>query len=385
VNDEVLIPAMLRHGRSLEDARDYLCSCCYENTVPGREAFHPNGCYLNLPLVLELALNGGCSLRDGRELGLPMPRPEAMAAFDALLGAFRDQLHYVCDHLVVLVNAADESHMRRRAYPLMSCFVDDCIATGRDVCAGGAHYNLTGCIVAGLPNVVNSLAAVRHCVFEQGLFGLEDLVAALRRDFEGYDDLRRRLLAAPKWGNGDARADDLAPVVAEALYAEFFHRRNARGGRWQLALYSFVANHSLGAAVGASPDGRRSGEPLTRNLNPTWGTDRHGPTAVLGSLSRLDFTAFPNGSALDLVFDPAPLATAEGRATFAAFLKAFVNLGVMTMQISMVDRETLLDARENPGRYPHLMVKVAGYSARFVDLPPEEQEELIGRTTQRLG
>jgi pyruvate-formate lyase len=151
-----------------------------------------------------------------------------------------------------------------------------------------------------------------------------------------------------------------------------------------LALYSFVANHDMGRATGASADGRHAREPLTRNLNPSWGTDRHGPTAVLRSLSALDFTQFPNGGTLDLRFDPAPLVTPAGRDLFVAFLKAFVDLRVMQMQVSMVDTETLLDARAHPERWQNLMVKVAGYSARFVDLSEPEKDELIGRSLQRL-
>jgi pyruvate-formate lyase len=384
VNDEVLIPAFLRHGRALYDARDYICSCCYENTIPGREAFHPNGCYLNLPFVLELALNESRSQLTGDMLGAGTPPPEAMPDFSALLSAFRAQLHHVADELVALVNAADERHCAYRRYPLMSLLMEDCIARGLDVCAGGARYNLTGCIVAGLPNVVNSLAAIRELVFEQGSLALAEVVSALRDDFAGQEDLRRRLLAAPKWGNGDDRVDDLATFVTEALYEEFRHRVNARGGRWQLALYSFVANHGLGQLVGASADGRRARESLTRNLNPAWGTDRQGPTGVLRSLSRIDFSKFPDGTALDLRFDPLLFQTPAGRSMLAAFLKSFVDLGVMQMQISMVDTETLLQARDHPAQYPHLMVKVAGYSARFVDLLPQEQEEVIGRTAQRL-
>ena len=151
-----------------------------------------------------------------------------------------------------------------------------------------------------------------------------------------------------------------------------------------MALYSFVANHGLGSVIGASADGRHARDMLTRNLNPSWGTDRNGTTAVLRSLSNIDFTKFPNGSTLDLRFDPEPLHTWEGRGKFMGFLKAFVDLGVMTMQISMVDEETLRDAQKNPEKYQNLMVKVAGYSARFVELSAQEQEELIRRTTQRL-
>lgn len=381
VNDEVLIPAMLRHGRSLGDARDYICSCCYENTIPGREAFHPNACYLNLPLVLELSLNEGQSLLSGERLGCETANADDFDTFDALMRAFADQLHYVCDRMADLVNGADRSHMACRRYPLMSLFIDDCLVRGKDVCAGGARYNLTGCIVAGLPNVVNALGAIRKCVFREGLFSMGDLMAALRADFSGHEDIRRWLLDAPKWGNGDERLDDLASTVSDALYAELSSRTNPRGGRWQLALYSFVANLHLGQAVGACADGRPAREPLTRNLNPSWGTDRHGPTAVLLSLSRIDFTKVPNGSSLDLRFDPAPLQSAAGRERFAGFLKAFVDLGVMEMQISMVDTETLLEAKKSPERFPHLMVKVAGYSARFIDLPAHEQGEIIRRST----
>ena len=383
VNDEVLIPAFLRHGRSLGDARDYICSCCYENTIPGREAFHPNAAYLNLPFVLELALNEGRALLSGKRLGVETD--EGCGDFEAVWATFRAQLGYVRERLVGLVDAADAAHMRGRRYPLMSLFIEDCIARGMDVCQGGSRYNPTGCIVAGLPNVVNALAAVRHCVFGEKTVSMEELRAALRADFAGFEPVRARLLAAPKWGNGDDRVDDLAERVTEVLGEEFSGRRNPRGGPWQLALYSFVANHGLGQVVGASADGRAAGASLTRNLNPAWGTDREGPTAVLESLSRIDFTRFPNGCSLDLRFDPAMFESRAGRGMFAGFLKGFMDLGVMQMQISMVDTETLIDAREHPERWPNLMVKVAGYSARFVDLSDEEKEEVINRTAQRLG
>jgi pyruvate-formate lyase len=145
-----------------------------------------------------------------------------------------------------------------------------------------------------------------------------------------------------------------------------------------------VTNHWMGNCLGASADGRPAGQILTRNLNPTWGSDRKGPTAILKSLSHIDFTAAPDGSSLDLRFDPALFTTPEQRQNFIGFLKAFVELGVMEMQISVVDTATLLDARQHPQNYPNLMVRVAGYSARFVDLTPLEQDEIIGRSQQQL-
>jgi formate C-acetyltransferase len=384
VNDEVLIPSFMRHGRSLGDARDYICSCCYENTIPGREAFHPNGGCLNLPGVLELALNEGRMWHSGLPIGVISEPATAMKTFDEVLAGFRRQLHHVCDRMVDLINRADEAHCAHRRYPLMSLLMEDCIANGKDVCAGGARYNLTGCIAVGLPTTVNSLAAIRHCIFETGSLTLGQVLAALKVNFQGHEDVRRQLLAAPKWGNGDARVDDLARAVSDMLYDELAWRSNPRGGRWQAALYSFTFNHDMGKSLGASADGRAACTLLARNLNPAWGTDNKGPTAVLQSLSRIEFDKFPNGSALDLRFDPSLFADTGGRKIFAAFLKGFVDLGVMEMQVSMVNTQTLLDARADPQKYPDLMVKVAGYSARFVDLSEVEKDELIGRTTQRL-
>ncbi|MGD0092847.1 MAG: pyruvate formate lyase family protein [Planctomycetota bacterium] len=385
VNDEVLIPAFLRHGRSLGDARDYICSCCYEFTIPGREAFHPNGTFLNLPAILDLALHEGRLPLAGASLGLSTPPPASFRHGDDLMSAFDRQLAFVVDKAVACVNGADRLRVAGRRFPLMSLFIEDCIAAGEDVCAGGARYNLTGMIVAGVPNVVNSLAAIRHCVFETGRLTLDEVLAALHDNFAGHERTRQELLRAPKWGNGDAVTGGIARAVTERIYAHLSVHTNARGGRWQAALYSFVANQSLGEAVGATPDGRRKGEILTRNLNPAWGTDHEGPTAVLQSLAYIDFTQFPDGGTLDLRFDPTPFLAEQGRAAFIAFLKGFVALKVMQMQITMVDTETLQDARRHPEKWPNLMVKVAGYSARFVDLSEVEKDEIIGRSLQRVG
>jgi len=380
VNDQAIVPALLRHGRSLGDARDYICSCCYEHTIPGREVFHPSCITFNLPIVLELALNGGRSLITGESIGCPGEAGQQVETFDDLLAIFARQLHFICTEMIEWVNDADERHTDQRRYPLMSVFMEDCIARGLDVCSGGSRYNLTGIIVAGLPNTVNSLAAIRHAVFEQRAISMADLCNALKANFEGHDEIRRQLQEAPKWGNGIDAVDGLATEVSEALYSEFHHHRNARDGRFQLALYSFYDNIVFGEAIGASADGRPAGEILTRNLNPAWGTDRIGPTAVLRSVSRIDFTKFPNGTALDLRIDPECVKTEDGREAFAGFLRAFVDLGVMQMQITMVDTETLLDAQDHPERHPDLMVKVAGYTARFVDLAPLEQGEIINRS-----
>ena len=385
VNDEVLIPAFLRHGRSLTDARDYICSCCYEFTIPGREAFNPSGTFLNLPAVLDLALHEGRLPLPGAHVGLPTPPATNFRSYDDLRNAFDRQLAFIIDTAIAYVNDDDRLRVAGRRFPMMSLFVDDCIAAGEDVCAGGARYDLTGMIIAGAPNVINSLAAITHCVFDTGRLTMEDMLAAIDNDFVGHEQTRSLLQRAPKWGNGDDLTGTIAHDITDRIYQHVSRHANARGGCWQAALYSFVANQFLGNLVGATPDGRGKGDLLTRNLNPTLGTDREGPTAVLQSLAHIDFTQFPNGGTLDLRFDPTPFLAEQGRSAFVAFLKSFVALKVMQMQISMVDTDTLLDARQHPEKWPDLMVKVAGYSARFVDLSESEKDEVIGRSMQLIG
>jgi pyruvate-formate lyase len=384
VNDEAVIPALLRHGRSLGDARDYICSCCYEHTIPGREVLNPSGMFINLPMLLELALNQGCSQLTGQGIGCATAPAETFATFEDLYAAFATQVRFALQHILDSTKRADQAHCTFRRYPLMSIFIDDCLTKAQDVCAGGARYNQYGCVASGMPNLVNSLAAIRQCVFESHSITMAELLAALRADFTGYEGIRRQLLAVPKWGNDVSEVDSLSVRVTELLYNELAPQTNARGGRWQLALYSFAGNLWMGYRLGASADGRPARHLVTRNMNPTWGSDRKGPTAILRSLSHIDYTLAPEGSALDLRFDPATFATPELRQGFVAFLKAFVELGLMEMQISVVDTATLLDARAHPEQYPHLLVRVAGYSARFVDLSPVEQDEIIGRSQQRL-
>lgn len=386
VNDEVLIPAFLRHGRSQSDANDYICSCCYENTIPGRESFNPNGFYYNLASVLECFLNGGGTINYGKAL-LGEDRSAELSVYGDFGSFFSGYLHHVKEVLAETIKTAGkiDAHLKtRRSYPLMSMFIEDCISKGKDVCAGGARYNLTGIIVSGLTNTVNALSAVNDVIFEKKAASLSELSGALRGNFEGYDSLRTKLLAAPKWGNGDAETDSLAARITDALYDTAKSFRNARGGRYQLALYSFCANIEMGRRMGASADGRLAGQVLTRNLNPTPGTDKNGPTEILRSLSVIDMTKFVNGTSLDLRFDPTPYQSEDGRKKFADFLRGMMELGVMQIQCSFADTETLLDARKNPRLYPDLMVKVAGYSARFVDLSDIEKDELIARTSQRL-
>lgn len=384
VNDEVLIPAFLRHGRSLYDANDYICSCCYENTIPGRESFNPNSFYLNLAIILEAFLNKGYAIKgNGRVLEEEIDL-SAIYTFDEFFNAYLDEMKHVLKDSTEMARRAEAYLMPRRSYPLMSLFMEDCIAKGKDICNGGSRYNLTGIIVSAIPNIVNSLSAIREVIFNNKAADLQQLSIALKNNFEGYDGLRAQLLKAPKWGNGIKEVDDLASVITECLYSVTRREVNPRNGRYQLALYSFIANVDMGQRMGASPDGRLAGEIITRNLNPSWGSDKNGPIEILRSLSSIDMTKFPNGTALDLRFDPTPFETQEGRDKFTDFLKGMMDLKVMQMQISFVDTQTLITAKAHPEQYPNLMVKVAGYSARFVDLTDIEKDEIIGRSAQTI-
>jgi pyruvate-formate lyase len=239
-----------------------------------------------------------------------------------------------------------------------------------------------GCVGTGLANAADSLLAIRQAVYEEGWFTLHELVAALQADFQGYEAVRSYLVnRVPKWGNGDPEADRLAQTIA-GHYCEKIHSfTNERGGPYQAALYSFTFQWALGRTTGALPDGRKAGMPLAPGVGPMVGRDRAGVTALLESVRTLDFTETPNGSVLDLRLHPRSVAGSAGLLALSALVRTFFQEGVYALQFNVVDAETLRAAQRDPEAYATLQVRVAGYSAYFVNLTREMQDQLIAHST----
>lgn len=380
-NDEVNVPAFVNRGVSEADARDYAIVGCVELSIPGRMYGLHDISMFNMLRCLELTLDA---------------HPEGFAGYEELEASLEATIARYVGLMARGCDACDLAHRMTSPTPLLSCLVSDCLARGLDVTEGGARYNPSGVQGVGTANLADSLAALRRGVFgDDGCGGhvrplasWDRLMGALRRDWGGEGDelLRQAILnRMPKYGNDIDEVDLLGAHFLEFHAREVARYENVRGGRFQPGSYTVSAHVPLGAACGATPDGRHAHEQLADGgLSPMAGRDGHGPTASLMSVSKLNNVLESNGSLLNVKFSPATLAGEAGLAKLAAYIRAFSRLGVQHIQFNVVDRATLLDAQEHPERHRELVVRVAGYSALFVELSRAIQDDIINRTEHVL-
>ncbi len=378
-NSEALVAEMLRQGKSLADARRGGASGCVETGAFGREAYILTG-YFNLVKVLEVTLNDGRDPLSGKCIGLPTVDPAGFGEFSDLLAAFGKQLRHFIDIKVRGSNVIDRLYARDLPVPFLSLLIDDCIARGRDYHDGGARYNTSYIQGVGLGTITDALSALNHHVFVEKKLSLAALLKAMRNDFRGSERTRQLLLnKTPRWGNDDERADAIGREVFELVFRAVDGRPNMRGGHYRLNLLPTTVHIYFGRKTGATPDGRRAGEPLSEGISPVQGSDRKGPTAVLRSAAKIDHLR-TGGTLLNQKFAPALLAGEEGIARLGQLVRAYFGMNGHHLQFNVVDAATLRAARKNPEKYRDLIVRVAGYSDYFVDVGPELQEEIIRRT-----
>lgn len=381
-NDAVIVPAYEKRGVTPTDALNYAIVGCVELSIPGKTLGWSDASMFNLVRVLEITLHGGRIPETGEQVG-PETKPlTEMQSFEELQGAYAVQLKHFIALMVKGCSVIDQLHPRINPTPFLSTVIDDCIVRGTDVTAGGAHYNFSGVQGVQIANVADSLAAIKTLVFERKKIRADDLVCALRNNFADNEILRQRLLNnAPKYGNDDDAVDDLARQWARFFCDEVARYPTPRGGTFHPGFYTVSAHVPLGKNVGATPDGRFAHTPLADGgLSPTAGRDHKGPTAVLCSVGKIDQTLVSNGALLNLKFLPSFFEQENALEWFTAFLRAFVELGVSHMQFNVISGETLRAAQAHPEEFRGLVVRVAGYSAYFVELAGEVQDEIIRRT-----
>lgn len=382
-NDEVIISGFVSHGFPLDLSRDYIIAGCVQPIPAG--TYGPNcSAFVNGPKVLEMVLNGGKPFYSmfGDDVDLPTPEFET---YEELWDAFRIKLKSVVKSAVEGMEVVDEVQQVHLANPILSTVTDGTIESGKDVKAGGAKYNYTGMSIVGIGTVTDSLAAIKELVFDKKTFSLDEVVEWIKSDFAGYEPQRQMLInRIPKYGNDvpwvDKIAGDIANCFAEIL-SEF---RTYRGGIYGPGLHT--ENHHIieGIMVAATPDGRKAGERLSTGCGPTSGMDRNGPTASLRSFASIDYTKMMSGSSANMRFNPSVLRSDNEIEQFEAMLSAYFKLGGQHLQISVVDAETLREAQKNPENYQDLIVRVTGYSARFVELTVALQEEIIKRSEMNI-
>ncbi len=384
-SDEVIIPALVRKGIPLEDARNYAVIGCIELTIPGRCDPRVVNHYTNLAKCLEYALNDGVCLLTGKQQGLRTGDPAGFCTYEELWEAYKAQVAHEVRSAVPHMHRAELEQRERFPMPLLSALTDDCIGKGLDITAGGARYNSTGVCGYGMANVGDSLAAIKKLVFEEGRLTLMEVVTGMRTNFEDNEPLRQLLLnGAPKYGND---SDEVDPIVAEVCrhFCEVLEPyRNPRGGRYHAHLFSFVIAVHGGAQTGASADGRKAGEPVANSLAPQQGRDRNGITAFLKSVSKVDQTLAAAGTSLIFDLHPSGISGVEGVEKLDTLLRTYLELGGGHVECNIVDADLLRQAQREPEKYAHLSVRVAGYSAYFVTLDKAMQDHIIEKTKNVL-
>lgn len=285
-------------------------------------------------------------------------------------------------------NICDIGHRDWAPVPLLSSFISDCLEKGRDITDGGAHYNFSGVQGIGIANLSDSLHALKGMVFDQQRLSFDELLSVLKANFatpEGEKVRARLINRFEKYGNDIDEVDNISAELLRHYCKEVEKYQNPRGGYFTPGSYTVSAHVPLGSVVGATPDGRFAGEQLADGgLSPMLGQDAQGPTAVLKSVSKLDNTLLSNGTLLNVKFTPATLEGEAGLRKLADFLRAFTQLKLQHIQFNVVNADTLREAQQRPQDYAGLVVRVAGYSAFFVELSKEIQDDIIRRTAHQL-
>jgi pyruvate-formate lyase len=378
-NTDAIVQELVRQGKGVEDAREGGCSGCVEAGAFGREAYFLTG-YFNLPKVLEITLHNGIDPRNGKRLGPATGDPRAFASFDQLLEAWNQQLNHFIDIKIRGNNLIEQINARFMPVPFLSLFIDDCIDAGRDYNAGGARYNTSYIQGVGLGTITDALTALKVHVFDRQTITMAGFLDTLETDFAGAEDFRRQLLDdTPKYGNDDDTADDILQRVFEAYYQAINGRPNTRGGVHRVNLLPTTCHVYFGSVIGALPDGRKAGVPLSEGISPVQGADRNGPTAVTRSAAKIDHIR-TGGTLLNQKFLPQVLADDAGITKLAQLVRTYFRMDGHHIQFNVVDSATLTRAKQCPDDYRDLIVRVAGYSDYFVDLTDELQDEIIRRT-----
>lgn len=381
--DDSHIKMMLAKGVSMEDARDYCLMGCVEPQKAGRLYQWTSTAYTQWPVCIELVLNRGVPLWYGKPVCPDLGDLNQFDTYEKFEAAVKEQIKYITKWSSVATVISQRVHRDLVPKPLMSLMYEGCMESGRDVSAGGAMYNFgPGVVWSGLATYVDSMAAIKKLVYDDKKYTLAQLNAALKADFAGHEQVRLDCLAAPKYGNDDDYADLIAADLIH--FTEQEHRKYA-------TLYSVLSHGTLsisnntpfGQLLGASANGRNAWQPLSDGISPTQGADYKGPTAIIKSVSKMSNDHMNIGMVHNFKLMSGLLDTHEGESGLITLLRTASIMGNGEMQFNYLDNEVLLAAQKHPEKYRDLVVRVAGYSAFFVELCKDVQDEIISRTVLR--
>ena len=380
-NADLIVQELLNKGKSLIDARLGGPNGCVTVNACGKEHMAATG-YCNWIKILEITLNNGRNPVTGEDIGLKTGEAAHFKSFDELMQAYRKQLEYFVNMKIRGNNLIDMMWTEHIPVPFVSVLVEDCIQKGKDFHAGGARYNMSYIQGVGLGTFTDSLAAIKKFVFDDKKITLDDLMKAMKEDFEGQERLRQLLLnKGPKYGNNDEDADRIMKGIVDMYYETLNDRPTSRGGKYGIELLPTTVHVYFGSICGATPNGRRAGRPLSDGISPAQGADRDGPTSVIKSAAKMDQGRFC-GTLLNQKFSPQVLKSTEDLNKLASLIRTYFKLNGHHIQFNVIDASTLREAQAKPEEYRNLIVRVAGYSDHFVNLSKGLQDEIISRTEQ---
>ena len=378
-NTDAIVQELHRQGKSMEEARQGGASGCVESGAFGVESYILTG-YFNLTKVLEITLNNGVDPGSGEMIGISTGDPTGYQDFKDLLEAYRKQLKYFIDIKILGNNIIEQVFSTEMPVPFLSLIIDDCISNAKDYNAGGARYNTSYIQGVGTGSLTDSLSSLRYHVFDKKTVGMEEMLSMMSEDFRGYEEFRYDLLNnTPKYGNDDDYADEILEQVFEFFFEAIDGRPTSRGGTYRINLLPTTSHIYFGQVIGALPDGRKSGEPLSEGISPTQGADRKGPTAVINSASKIDHLR-TGGTLLNQKFSPEFFDSDSGKEKLKGLIRSYFKMNGHHIQFNVVTAETLRQAQKEPEKYSDLIVRVAGYSDYFNDLGIELQNEIIKRS-----
>lgn len=375
---------MLRNlGYSAEDANDWNnCGCVVPHS---RKTFEwTSSCNISFTAALEFALNEGRSRLSGELVSLPEKDPVTFTSYNEIIEAWRRQFRYMVRNGVISLNLAQKIHHETRPRPFLSACNEYCLKNGKDLVDGGAKYNIgpvfTGC---GLSVTANCLAVIKKLVFEDKTVTMSELIDALNSNWEGHEDLRVMAMACPKYGNDDNYVDSIAKELADFFYNDVTSYDDFYGHHYVTAFMGISNYLPTGKVLGASPDGRKAREPISEGVSPYTGTDMSTCLAAMKSASKINHDIHSGGILLNQRLDQNLISTQRGRANLGAMLQTYFGLGGFHVQFNTVSNETLRDAQIHPDQYKDLLVRVAGYSAQWINLSESMQESIIARNAHK--
>ncbi len=382
-NTDTLIQEMLRQGKSLKDAREGGASGCVETGAFGKEAYILTG-YFNLTKILELTLNNGYDPRTKQQLGPLTGEPDSFREYNDFYAAFENQLNHFVDIKIKGSRIIEQLYAEYLPAPFMSILIEDCIKNGQDYNAGGARYNSSYIQGVGTGTTTDSLSAIKYHVYEQKKMSLRELKQHLDTDFAGEESVRQELLInTPRYGNDDDAADSLMQQLFHSYWSAIDGKPNARGGHFRINMLPTTCHVYFGSVIGATPDGRYAGQPISEGISPVQGADTNGPTSVIKSAAKMDHI-LTGGTLLNQKFSPEIMATEDGVNKVVHLVRSYFKIDGHHIQFNVVDAETLRKAKAFPQDYRDLIVRVAGYSDYFSDLTEALQDEIIARSEQRI-